>query len=86
MPFSDGGTVVVTLNPGETLATGFIDAFADGTGGGVGAVIPWDDGGDELWYTGGLAGSDAGRKLEKANNLGIKVIDEKEFKEMVEKS
>jgi len=33
-----------------------------------------------------LAGSDAGSKLEKARNLGITVIDEKEFKEMVEGS
>lgn len=30
-----------------------------------------------------LAGSDAGSKLEKANSLGVKVIDEQAFKEMM---
>ena len=30
-----------------------------------------------------LAGSDAGSKLEKANSLGVKVIDEMAFKEMI---
>jgi DNA ligase (NAD+) len=30
-----------------------------------------------------LAGSDAGSKLEKANSLGVKVIDENAFKEMI---
>ncbi len=50
----------VTLNPGETLATGFLDANADGSGGGSGAVIPWDSGGDQIWYTGGAAGGASG--------------------------
>ncbi|MDB4575704.1 PKD domain-containing protein [bacterium] len=58
--FSDGGAVVISLNPGEKLATGFLDANADGSGGGSGAVIPWDDGGDQIWYTGGKLASDSG--------------------------
>ena len=58
--FSDGGAVLLSLNPGETLATGFLDANADGSGGGSGSVIPWDNGGDELWYTGGSSGSASG--------------------------
>ena len=33
-----------------------------------------------------LAGSDAGSKLVKAQKLGVRVIDEKEFKEMAEGS
>jgi DNA ligase (NAD+) len=33
-----------------------------------------------------LAGSDAGSKLEKALSLGVRIIDEKEFKEMAEGS
>ena len=58
--FSDGGPVVLSLAPGETIATGFLDANADGSGGGSGSVIPWDKGGDELWFTGGSTGSDSG--------------------------
>ena len=30
-----------------------------------------------------LAGSDAGSKLDKANELGVKVIDENEFEKLV---
>lgn len=59
VPFSDGGSVV-SLNVGQTLATGFIDANADGSGGGAGSVIAFDDGGDQIWYTGGPAGTDSG--------------------------
>jgi hypothetical protein len=59
-PFSDGGAVDITLNAGETLATGFLDANADGSGGGLGAVIPRDKGGDEIWRTGGSSGSNSG--------------------------
>jgi DNA ligase (NAD+) len=32
-----------------------------------------------------LAGAEAGSKLDKANELGVKVIDEKEFLEMIQK-
>jgi len=31
-----------------------------------------------------LAGSDAGSKLTKAEQLGVKIIDEDEFKKMIE--
>ncbi len=31
-----------------------------------------------------LAGEEAGSKLEKAKKLGVKIIDEKEFRRMVE--
>ncbi|MCH6256583.1 malectin domain-containing carbohydrate-binding protein [Puniceicoccaceae bacterium K14] len=38
--FSATGSTFVTLQPGETLVTGFMDAFPDGTGWGSGSVIP----------------------------------------------
>jgi DNA ligase (NAD+) len=31
-----------------------------------------------------LAGSEAGSKLDKAEELGVKVIDEKQFRRMIE--
>lgn len=60
LPFADGATPSVTLQPGETLAAGFLDAAADGTGGGNRSVIPFLPGSDSMWYTGGPDGSDAG--------------------------
>lgn len=41
-PFSDGGTVNLTLSAGDTLVTGFMDANPDGSGWGGGTVIPAD--------------------------------------------
>ena len=57
--FADGAPRI-TLNPGETIAPGYTDANPDGTGNG-GSVIPFGDGGDEIWLTGGSAATDAGR-------------------------
>ena len=48
------------MNAGETIAVGFLDANADGSGGGSGAVIPFDSGGDAIWYTGSTSGSGSG--------------------------
>ena len=50
---------VVTMNPGEKLAFGYTDANANGTGN-AGAVVPFVDGGDQIWLTGGGAPSNAG--------------------------
>ncbi|MEM9773428.1 MAG: galactose oxidase-like domain-containing protein [Chloroflexota bacterium] len=56
-PFRDGGKAFVTVQPGETLATGFLDAYADGNSNGPDrSVIPYIDGGDSIWY----AGKDSG--------------------------
>ena len=64
-PFDDAGSRELTLAPGTTIATGFIDAFPDGSGSGTGSVIPGDfNGEDELWYTGGLQGSNSGSIAE----------------------
>ena len=49
--FSDAGAPKLTVTPGQILAVGFMDANADGTGGGS-SVIPYSDGGDEVWYVG----------------------------------
>lgn len=59
-PFTDGPAPVIQLQPGDRLAAGFLDANANGSGGGSGPVIPFDQGTDELWYTGGASGSDSG--------------------------
>ncbi|MEM8946841.1 MAG: ThuA domain-containing protein [Planctomycetota bacterium] len=59
LAFADGVTPSVVLQNGETLAIGFLDANANGTGS-TDAVIPFDDGGDEIWYGGGPNGSDSG--------------------------
>jgi hypothetical protein len=64
-PFAEGGAPSVFLLPGQTLATGFLDALPDGTGGGLGNPIPKpsnDDpiNGDELWFTGGETAADSG--------------------------
>jgi uncharacterized repeat protein (TIGR03806 family) len=64
-PFAEGGAPTLLLLPGQTLATGFLDALPDGTGGGLGNPIPKpanDDpiNGDELWFTGGESAADSG--------------------------
>ena len=59
LPFSDTPTAI-TLLPGETIANGFIDAQADGSGGSGAEVINWTDGGLPVWHGGGPLESDAG--------------------------
>ena len=57
-PFA-AAPVVLTLNAGEKLAMGYTDASPNGTGN-AGSVVPFTDGGDEIWLTGGPAASNAG--------------------------
>jgi hypothetical protein len=57
--FADAAPVIV-LNAGETMAPGFTDANPDGTGNGA-SVVPFGDGGDAIWLTGGGVATDAGR-------------------------
>ncbi|MFN0129715.1 MAG: CotH kinase family protein, partial [Verrucomicrobiales bacterium] len=59
LAFADSVSTL-TLNPGETMAPGFTDANPDGTGN-AGSVIPFGDGGDEIWLTGGSASANAGQ-------------------------
>jgi len=60
--FNDGTAVTITINDGDTIATGYLDANANGSGGNIGSVIPFDQsaGADELWYTGGPNSNQAG--------------------------
>ena len=57
-PFATAETTF-SLNPGEKLAAGFTDAAPNGTGNG-GSVVPFVDGGDQIWLTGGPASPEAG--------------------------
>ncbi len=60
--FNTGTTMQITLADGETIAPGFLDANADGSGGSTGSVIPYDSNNpaDEIWYSGGPASDDSG--------------------------
>ncbi len=74
-PLFDGKTFVLTGKL-ETFTREDAAAIIESFGGKVsGSVSKKTD------YV--LAGSDAGSKLEKANSLGVKVIDELAFKEMI---
>ncbi len=61
-PFANGNSKKVYLNPGETVVTGFLDARSDGSGGNIGAVIPFDRSGntDNIWYIGDPSGNKSG--------------------------
>ncbi len=50
--FKTGGTSF-TLDAGETISVGFLDAYADGSGGGIASAISIVGSSDEIWYTGG---------------------------------
>ncbi len=62
--FDQIGPRLLELQPGETIASGFLDALADGSQGGVGSVVPFDNGGNEIWYSGGGLGVDSGAIIE----------------------
>ncbi|MGI9428257.1 MAG: hypothetical protein ACR2NM_06345, partial [Bythopirellula sp.] len=72
--FADGASPTVTLADGETLAIGFLDANANGSSS-IDAVIPFDDGGDEIWYGGGPNAADSGSvAIGSAANPGTNTI------------
>ena len=76
--FDEGGDRIIELQPGETIAPGFLDAQADGTDSKRGAVIPYDLDGtpDQVWITGGNGGgSHSGTVMEgAAPGLGNEVL------------
>lgn len=61
--FEFGGTTEIAVPDGTTIAAGFIDAFADGSGGGSRPVVTYLDGGSS-WRSGGSRGQDAGAVIE----------------------
>ncbi len=64
--FNTGTTKQITLANGETIAPGFLDANANGAGGSIGSVIPFDQTSpaDEIWYTGGPASGNSASVVE----------------------
>ncbi len=64
--FRDAGDTTLLVLPGETIASGFLDAKADGSGGGLGSVIPYneEDPRDNVWYTGGPSPYQSGSVFE----------------------
>ncbi|MGB6219733.1 PQQ-dependent sugar dehydrogenase [Haloferula sp.] len=49
VPFAAGTTLISVAN-GETIASGFVDSFADGSGGSSNGAIAFIEGGDSLFY------------------------------------
>ena len=70
--FSNGGASI-TVNPGESIAVGFLDAYADGSGSGNRSVIPFDKGGNEIWYTGSKGGASGSVSLGAPPKSGPRV-------------
>ncbi|MFY0624895.1 MAG: Ig-like domain-containing protein [Reichenbachiella sp.] len=66
LAFNDGSAKVINVANGETIATGFLDANADGSGGNLGSVIAWESNApaDQIWYTGGAASGNSGSVTE----------------------
>ncbi|WP_281986250.1 T9SS type A sorting domain-containing protein [Aquimarina aggregata] len=64
--FTTGTTKEITLANGETIASGFLDANANGAGGNIGSVIPFDSNApaDQIWYSGGPDSSNSGNISE----------------------
>ncbi len=64
--FNTGTAKEITLASGETIASGFLDANANGSGGNIGSVIPFDDNAsaDQIWYSGGTNVDDSGNVTE----------------------
>ena len=74
-PFIDGEDGQITIQPGETIATGFIDAYANGEpeGGVQKAIVArnQDTGTDEIFYVGHSSQNIASLTVGQAPNLLI---------------
>jgi uncharacterized repeat protein (TIGR03806 family) len=62
LAFRDGAEPIVVVQPGETLAAGFLDALPDGSGGTAGGVVPYCAcNGARVWRSGGTGSGDSAR-------------------------
>jgi hypothetical protein len=63
--FRESQDTIITIQPGETIAAGFLDAYPDGSGGGSGPVIPYTETqpADEIWWTGNSEWYQSGKLL-----------------------
>ena len=63
--FIDGEARFI-LEPGEIVAPGFINGYADGSSSGIGSTIVynWEGDHDEIWFTGGPAEENSGMVQE----------------------
>ena len=74
MAFSDS-PLSITLQPGETIAPGFIDANPNGSGGSGAEVVSWTAGTRSVWHGGGTADASAGSvALGLAPNPGANLV------------
>lgn len=56
----------ITVGAGQKIAFGFLDTTATGNGGSYSGMITFDDGGDEIHYSGGSANGENGSVAEGA--------------------
>ena len=54
LPFSDSAALLIVA-PGETIATGFLDANPNGSGGTQQSIVSYQSGTTEVWHSGGTA-------------------------------
>ncbi len=54
LPFADSPAKILVA-PGETIATGFLDANPNGSGGTQPSIVTYQSGTTEVWHTGGTA-------------------------------
>ncbi len=69
-PFSAGGAVI-TVAPGETVATGFIDNLPDGTPGSMNGAVTFIGGGDNIAYRYDVADTAVSLELGQPPNVPL---------------
>ena len=59
-PFTNGTPTRIIVPPGASIAPGFLEANADGSGANSATTVTLDLSGDEIWYTGGSSATSSG--------------------------